>query len=135
MSTEAYLRGDKVAATKLSKVGKVHAERAKKLHREAMLAIVEQRNAKLGKGQLDLHGLHRSEAVAVLQDRLAAMRPGQMVNVIVGTGHHTHKSSGNTSARLPVAVRAYLDSCQGVRYKEISQAGDNMGGTFRVTKT
>jgi len=135
MSTEAYLRGDKVTATKLSKLGKVHAERAKKLHREAMLAIVEQRNATLGKGQLDLHGLHRSEAVVVLQDRLASMKPGQTVNVIVGTGHHTHKSSGNTSARLPSAVRAFLDKASDVRYKEVSQAGDSMGGTFRVTKT
>ena len=112
-ATQAYLAGNGLLAKRLAAEGRRHAERMFSAHSAAAEATFALRNDGQADGRialLDLHGLHAREAVAMLRARLPAMRAergaGAVVQLVVGTGHHT--VGEKTPARLPVAVLALL---------------------------
>ena len=109
-ATQAYLSGNKSLAKELSRKGRAHARAMASAHSHAAAAIYEERNASLaaagvGGGaprMIDLHGLHRAEAVSILTREFPERRArGEMVvHVLVGTGHHTK----NTHQPAPLAA-------------------------------
>ena len=109
-ATQAYLSGNKALAKELSRKGRAHARAMASAHSHAAAAIYEERNASLaaaggGGGaprMIDLHGLHRAEAVSILTREFPERRArGEtVVHVLVGTGHHTK----NTHQPAPLAA-------------------------------
>ncbi|XP_077230302.1 polyadenylate-binding protein-interacting protein 7-like [Tasmannia lanceolata] len=129
---QAYLTGNKALAKKLSVEGQLHNMQMKAAHGKAKDSIYRQRNSmepellSKGKGRermIDLHGLHVSEAIQTLKQELSTLRSSArstvqrlQVLICVGTGHHTKGS--RTPARLPVAVKRFLQEEEGLEYTE-----------------
>lgn len=72
---------------------------------------------------VDLHGLHVTEALSVLQQyvthqQLLGYAPdsGYVLKICVGTGHHT---KGAVGPRLPSAVQSFLQQC-GIPFRPLS---------------
>lgn len=115
---QAYIIGNGALAKELSRKGKLYNMQMKEAHEKARETIYRHRNpSSLGSGSqdqlIDLHGLHVSEAIQVLQQELTSLKrvgrsQGKRLHVMicVGTGHHTKGS--RTPARLPVAVEQFL---------------------------
>ncbi|KAF4386328.1 hypothetical protein G4B88_003545 [Cannabis sativa] len=129
---QAYLVGNKALAKELSVKGQLHNMRMKEAHGKAQESIYRMRNPVApemqgnGRGNermIDLHGLHVSEAIHVLKQKLSLLRSTArateqrlQVYICVGTGHHTRGS--RTPARLPIAVQRYLLEEEGLDYSE-----------------
>nr|AIZ68160.1 polyadenylate-binding protein-interacting protein 7-like protein [Albuca bracteata] len=115
---QAYLIGNGALARELSRKGQLYNMQMKAAHGKAKESIYRQRNpaapdARTQDRLIDLHGLHVTEAIQVLQHELSILRStarlaGQRLQVMicVGTGHHT--KGARTPARLPVAVEQFL---------------------------
>ncbi|KAK9735584.1 hypothetical protein RND81_04G214200 [Saponaria officinalis] len=69
-ATSAFLRGDHYAAQQFSLKAQEEWESANRLNGKAAREILSIRNGSNGIWRLDLHGLHASEAVKALQERL-----------------------------------------------------------------
>eukprot|EP00005_Dracoamoeba_jomungandri_P008648 CAMPEP_0174268954 /NCGR_PEP_ID=MMETSP0439-20130205/39267_1 /TAXON_ID=0 /ORGANISM="Stereomyxa ramosa, Strain Chinc5" /LENGTH=773 /DNA_ID=CAMNT_0015357441 /DNA_START=434 /DNA_END=2755 /DNA_ORIENTATION=+ len=107
-ATQAYLANNKVTATKYSKLGRHHHKKMQELHQKAGEEIFLSRNLDPNKPEdvLDLHGLHRVEALYALERYLLFERDRkkfQSIYVITGTGHHS-----STKPKLLPAVEEYL---------------------------
>lgn len=119
-----YLNGKKDVAKKLSLEGQALNLQMKEQHRLAAKAIVAARNPR-DSAILDLHCLHVSEAIDILDETLTALglqkKPGNVNRpfyLLIGSGHH---SSGSHPRLLP-AVLDYLDnSC--LKYWDCSTDG------------
>ena len=115
-ATRAYIAGDGALAKKLAAQGRRHAAAMFAAHDSAAGAIFASRNADAdasGGSQvplIDLHGLHVAEALAMCRSAVQQLRTqrgtGAVVNVLVGTGHHTH--GAHARARVPAAVQELL---------------------------
>ncbi|XP_062098693.1 pentatricopeptide repeat-containing protein At4g33170-like [Humulus lupulus] len=129
---QAYLVGNKALAKELSVKGQLHNMQMKEAHGKAQESIYRMRNPVSpemqgnGRGNermIDLHGLHVSEAIHVLKQKLSLLRSTAraadqrlQIYICVGTGHHTRGS--RTPARLPIAVQRYLLEEEGLDYSE-----------------
>ena len=73
-AAQAYLRGNRSAASNLSRHGRDLDRQMKQQHKEAAAALFEARNnggaGGISDGNLDLHGLHVAEALAYVQHHL-----------------------------------------------------------------
>lgn len=69
-AANSYMRGDHFSAQQLSQKARDEWAAAEDLHEKAARGILSLRNEKNGIWKLDLHGLHASEAVKALQERL-----------------------------------------------------------------
>ncbi|KAK9842875.1 hypothetical protein WJX74_003776 [Apatococcus lobatus] len=133
-ATRAFLAGDKALAKDLGGRGRWHAQQMQAAHASASEAIFAQRNASskpngkapaTGKASslLDFHGLHVTEAQAILKRELLPLKTqsghkASKVHILVGTGHHTKGS--RTPARLPQAVQQFLQE-NDITYREPQQ--------------
>ena len=122
-ATQAFLAGNGALAKRLAAEGRRHAEAMFSAHSAAAETTFALRNESQADGAialLDLHGLHVREAVQMLRSRLPAMRkekgPGTVVQLVVGTGHHT--VGEKTPARLPLAVQALLRDELRMRWRQ-----------------
>lgn len=120
----SYLNGKKESAKKLSLEGQALNMKMKEQHRLAAKAISAARNPR-DSAVLDLHCLHISEAIDLLDETIAALRankrPGGFTRpfyLLIGSGHH---SSGSHPRLLP-AVLNFLDSCH-LHYSDCSTDG------------
>lgn len=131
-ATQAYLAGNRALAKELGAKGRWHSEQMHAAHAAAAAETFSRRNpgaaASLGGGAgggaagagcqtVDLHGLHVSEALGVVEDLVVRLqgRGGsgpQRLRLVVGAGTH-----GAVPARLPAAVRRWLQD-QGLRFSE-----------------
>ncbi|PIA47091.1 hypothetical protein AQUCO_01400057v1 [Aquilegia coerulea] len=131
-ASNAFMRGDRVSAQKLSLKAREEWMAAEKLNAKAAEEILSIRNNGNDIWKLDLHGLHASEAVCALQNHLwkietqlplnCSESPNRIVKpkaglkeqeiswqrptvlqVVTGTGNH---SRGQAS--LPMSVRSFL---------------------------
>lgn len=69
-ATNSFLRGDHFTAQQFSTKAREEWTAAKKLNEKAAREILTTRNENNGLWKLDLHGLHATEAVLALQERL-----------------------------------------------------------------
>lgn len=69
----AHARGYHECAHQFSRLDEQERNRAKKLHKQAANNILAMKNRKFDQYTLDLHGLHQTEAVDALRDRLQAI--------------------------------------------------------------
>ena len=106
-ATTAFLSGNKALAKELSAKGKEAALAMKRAHEQASNQIYSQRNNRYS-STIDLHGLHVAEALQILKRELAGKLPGELISILVGTGHHTKGS--RTPSRLPASVQDWLIS-------------------------
>lgn len=134
-ATQAYLAGNKRLARELGAKGRWHGEQMHAAHAAAAAETFTRRNpgaaaaiagasgsSSSGSGAqtVDLHGLHVSEALQLLESLLLQLQPGlggsgsraRQLRVVVGAGTH-----GKVPARLPAAVRRYLQE-QGLPFSE-----------------
>lgn len=127
-ATQAYLAGNRALAKELGAKGRWHSEQMHAAHAAAAAETFSRRNpgaaASLAGGgggagcqTVDLHGLHVSEALDVLEELVARLQGrggsgAQRLRVVVGAGTH-----GAVPARLPAAVRRWLQD-QGLRFSE-----------------
>ncbi|XP_074581663.1 polyadenylate-binding protein-interacting protein 7 [Curcuma longa] len=124
---QAYLIGNKALAKELSFKGQLYNMHMKAAHEKAKEEIYRKRNKSQSYGGeqdrlIDLHGLHVTEALQVLNHELRTLRSTARatrqrlhVMICVGTGHHTKGS--RTPVRLPVAVEQYLLK-EGIRFSQ-----------------
>nr|CCA26658.1 conserved hypothetical protein [Albugo laibachii Nc14] len=110
-ATEAYRSGNKVIATSMSREGRLHNEKMKKLHLMAAEVIFKSRNPQeqvYRDRLMDLHGLHVVEAVEFLRSWLPQLAEDGLdtVRIVTGTGHHS-RGPQNTARLLP-AVEHFL---------------------------
>ncbi|TPX63216.1 hypothetical protein SpCBS45565_g06756 [Spizellomyces sp. 'palustris'] len=133
-ATEAYISGNKAAAKAFSLGAHRLNERVQELHRQAGVRIFEERN-KAGTNSdpaghmIDLHGLHPTEAVEMLEVTIGKLRRehfGGHVVAVTGTGHH---SRGQKAKVLP-AIRDYLHRV-GLKAQEGTMR-DGRGGMFTI---
>ncbi|XP_029123847.1 polyadenylate-binding protein-interacting protein 7 isoform X2 [Elaeis guineensis] len=119
---QAFLIGNKALAKELSLKGQLCNMQMKATHEKAKETIYRHRNPlspeiqgySLGQDHvIDLHGLHVTEAIHVLNCELSILRSSARstgkrlsVMVCVGTGHYAKGT--RTPARLPAAVEQYL---------------------------
>lgn len=133
-ATQAYLAGNKRLARELGAKGRWHGEQMHAAHAAAAAETFTRRNpgaaaaitGNSGSGAhssgvrtIDLHGLHVSEALQLLESLLLQLQSGpgggsraRRLRVVVGAGTH-----GKVPARLPAAVRRYLQE-QGLSFSE-----------------
>lgn len=131
-ATQAYLAGNKRLARELGAKGRWHGEQMHAAHASAAAETFTRRNpgaaAAIAGGSgsgngvqtVDLHGLHVSEALQLLESLLLQLQSGsggsgswaRRLRVVVGAGTH-----GKVPARLPAAVRRYLQQ-QGLPFSE-----------------
>ncbi|MFS8019416.1 putative Smr domain-containing protein [Helianthus anomalus] len=141
-ASEAYLRRDHTAAQEHSLKAREEWSNAEKLHAKAAKEILTIRNCENDDWKLDLHGLHATEAVQVLLERLLkiesqssyATKPHKtnlkvgleteksdrqqqlskprLLEVITGKGSHSRGE-----AALPVAIKSFLSE-KGYYYYE-----------------
>ncbi|KAJ3325286.1 hypothetical protein HDU76_013209 [Blyttiomyces sp. JEL0837] len=131
-ATEAYIRGDKAAAKALSVQAHRLNETMAELHEEAARNIFQKRNENAdvasNKKVYDLHGLHDTEAIKMIEAEISKLRHSRFrgtLCLITGTGHHSRSPSGS---KLYSAVQRYLRSCA-FRFTEGKMA-DGRGGMF-----
>lgn len=134
-ATVAFKRGDKARAKQLSREGRELDERMRRLHMQAAEAIFKDRNRggllasdKSGSScTVDLHGLHKGEAVHFVEMALnAAVEQGkQWLVAICGVGRH---SKVGRSQVLPT-VKAWLSS-NGYEFTE--SGTDGRGGVLQI---
>lgn len=135
-ATQAYLAGNKRLARELGAKGRWHGEQMHAAHAAAAAETFTRRNPTAaatiagassggsggggGVQTIDLHGLHVSEALQLLEGLLLQLQSSsaggggraRRLRVVVGAGTH-----GNVPARLPTAVRRYLQE-QGLPFSE-----------------
>ena len=128
-ATAAYLAGNKRLARELGAKGRAAGEQMHAAHAAAAAEMFQRRNpgaaaVAAGGGSssrggavetVDLHGLHVSEALVLLEALLLRLQQGgsrRRVRVVVGEGQH-----GRVPARLPTAVKRWLQD-QGVAFSE-----------------
>ncbi|KAJ3675496.1 hypothetical protein LUZ60_004538 [Juncus effusus] len=120
-ASNAFRRGDHLSARQLSKRAQEEWAEAERLNSKAAEEILKLRNLNNDLWKLDLHGLHASESVQAVQERLyeienvdrSKMGSRKMVlHVITGSGNH---SKGQAS--LPAAVKSFLID-NGYRFEE-----------------
>lgn len=151
-AADAYLRGDGKLAREFSDRGHFHDEAMHAGHAKAARVIFDSRNTNNkvspdGHLSLDFHGLHRTEAAHILEEKLTELQAtatatatshsggagggrnrGTRVNtvdLVLGTGHH---STGGKPILLP-AVLEFLASHK-YAHREVSHGG--RGGIVRV---
>lgn len=131
-AADAYIRGDGKLARDLSHRGHFHDEAMHAGHAKAARVIFDSRNKNVkitddGHVTLDFHGLHRTEAGAILKDKLAeyASKRVKTVDLVLGTGHH---STGGKPILLP-AILEFL-STRKYTHRQMSHGG--RGGIVRV---
>ena len=114
-ATHAYINGMKADATRLSREGRVHDRKMRELHAKAAAQIIAARNPNgIDSDVLDLHGLHITEATALLDvylDAIYRQKRFKCCFVIVGTGHHsrhTHLPASAGQARLQKSIIQHL---------------------------
>ncbi|GFR47969.1 hypothetical protein Agub_g9793 [Astrephomene gubernaculifera] len=90
-SKAAYTARDHTRARQLSQKGKQHAAQAVEAHARAAALLLEQNNSRRPPGELDLHGLRVTEAVAEVQKAISRARKDgqQQLVLIVGRGLHS----------------------------------------------
>ncbi|GBF95437.1 hypothetical protein Rsub_08399 [Raphidocelis subcapitata] len=106
-SRAAYAAGDHAAAKAWSQRGKSHAAEVAELNQRAAGLIFDANNAGRAACEVDLHGLHVTEAVALAERAVADARARgeSRLTLIVGRGAH---SAGGV-ARLRPAVAGALE--------------------------
>ncbi|CAN0089660.1 unnamed protein product [Pylaiella littoralis] len=127
-ATEAFRRGGQGAiARDLARRGRELNSRMKEKHREAAREIFTSRNPGdqvFERRTMDLHGLHVSEAMEVLDREVAALAERGLsgVRILTGSGHH---SKGPTNkARLIPAVENF---CQARGYPVVKVPDQSTG--------
>jgi len=133
VATASYLSGDGLTAREFSRKGRYHQEKMKELHAKASEQIFLQRNQRpvgehLQNGEtIDLHGLHVSEALQLLERYMSSLTAGlKYFYILTGTGHH----SLDSRSRLLPAIRDFLDE-YGCSWVDCSD--DQRGGLLRVS--
>lgn len=122
-ATQAYLAGNRALAKELGAKGRWHGEQMHAAHASAAADIFARRNtaaaASIGGGSggmqtVDLHGLHVTEALDVLEEMLLRLQGSgaRRLRVVVGVGSH-----GAVPARLPQGVKRWLQD-QGLPFSE-----------------
>jgi DNA-nicking Smr family endonuclease len=129
-ATRAYISGDKSGAAKFSKQARNIDQEMRQLHWQAATIIFEERNAILNTDtMIDLHGLHKDEALYHLEERIEHLRRRDYhgyLHVISGTGHHS--KSGHGSRLLP-HIEHYLQN-HALHY--IDSSKDRRGGMISI---
>lgn len=101
---KSYLGNKREQARKLSSDGQLANLKMKECHRGAARIIFSAYNPEknIRQGHFDLHGLHVSEALEILQELLVVMGAGDFsaetgvshISVITGSGHHSVGGGG-----------------------------------------
>lgn len=151
-ATQAFLQGDGKSAKAFSDKGRFHQEQMERNHTSAKTAIFRDRNKSFEKPAItvtkpltavkvvisshkqerftiDIHGLHRSEAIELLQRKLIELSSfprAEYLDVLYGTGHHAEKREST----LEATILNFLDD-QKMKYRKLSAGG--RGGAVRVT--
>ncbi|GJD07812.1 Smr domain-containing protein [Galdieria sulphuraria] len=87
-ATTAYKQGNKERAKQLSEFGHQQDEKVQQLNAVAEEQIFRERNDLLNDDEIDLHYLHKDEALNRLQSKLEHFR-GTKLKIITGAGHHS----------------------------------------------
>lgn len=129
-ATQAYISGDKSRAATLSKQARLIDQSMRQLNHEAAELIFHERNAKLKTNTIiDLHGLHRDEALSYLEERIEHLRAEHYhgcLHVILGTGHHS--KSGHGSRLLP-SIEHFLKTND---FTYVDSSKDKRGGMLSI---
>ncbi|KAI5809332.1 hypothetical protein BZA77DRAFT_180688 [Pyronema omphalodes] len=126
-ASQAWQRNDAKTAKEFSRKANNENTAMVKAHKEASIAIYEERNKNVDSETeifVDLHGLLPDEAINRLEEILVERKSNpQPLYVIVGTAHH---SKGGKD-KLSRAVRSFLDDWK-YAYREFSASGDRGNG-------
>lgn len=117
---EAYEKGNRDEAKRLSEEGKIATQNMLKLNALASAAIFKHLNKSGNSNYIDLHGQFVEEALDLLRERLTMLLSNgheDKLHCIVGAGHH----SKNHVARIKPAVHKLIIK-MGLRYEV-----DNVG--------
>jgi len=128
-ATNAYVAGKKDIAKNLSMQGQKMNTQMKELHLSAAKNIFCTRNqeALLKKGKVDMHGLHVSEALSVLEEILPLYKSLSIpsVTIVTGTGHHS-VDKHRAGVLLP-NIENYIKGLK-LKYKTINDPNNGMTG-------
>ncbi|TYJ24643.1 hypothetical protein E1A91_A08G275200v1 [Gossypium mustelinum] len=110
----AFLIGNKALAKQCTLCScAAHGKARESINHQRNPVLVSPENVRGKEHMIDLHGLHVSEAIHLLNHELSVLRSTAraadqhlQVYICVGTGHHTRGS--RTPARLAAAVQRYL---------------------------
>jgi len=125
----ASAAGDGLSAKTYGRKGRDYNEQMKEKHRLAADAIFAERNPHgFESGQVDLHGLHRAEALERLEWVLQQAPDGTVLRVLTGSGHHSRGI--HNAPRLRPAVEEYLANGR-FRYRALPDSNKHVGA-FQV---
>eukprot|EP01035_Chromulina_nebulosa_P020987 gene20987-27198_t len=117
-------------AKSLSSQGRAVNNQMKECHLEAARQIFQSRNPKSSilQGQIDMHGLHVSEAVICLQELIPYFKCNNIssISIVTGSGHHTLGSHQGQAKVLP-AIKSTCDEL-GLKYQDIIDKNGYSGG-------
>ncbi|MES1922663.1 hypothetical protein MHBO_004181, partial [Bonamia ostreae] len=124
----AYKQGDRKLAKDYAEKARKLQEKMQRLHENASKDIYQRRNAAFsqpinGKITIDLHGLHKVEAVAILEEKIAIWKDEknvEILDVICGTGHHS-ETKDKKSILLKVVIK-YLNS-KNIKFRMLPAGG------------
>ncbi|KAK9702926.1 hypothetical protein K7432_010990 [Basidiobolus ranarum] len=106
-SQALYKSGDKQGAKEESEKGKSYTRKMDAANKKAVELIFKEKNSSLPKNELDLHGLHVKEALAVVEERVNKCKRRKKIDhltIIVGMGNH----SADGVQRLKPAIESWL---------------------------
>ena len=93
-SQQAFKRGNKLEATKLSKEGKLFKNLANKENQIAAEKIFTQLNRDKSDNEIDLHGLYVAEAINYLTKRIEVDKKSHQRRLVVIVGRGIHSQGG-----------------------------------------
>jgi hypothetical protein len=100
----AYLAGDHAHAKQFSREARENFKTAEQLHAQAAEEILFSRNADVNVWALDLHGLHATEAVHALKERLAHLEKELAANPNFLYDHSQRMQGVGNEQPLPLAA-------------------------------
>ncbi|KAJ3410886.1 hypothetical protein HDV05_003104 [Chytridiales sp. JEL 0842] len=113
LSQDAWNSNNKALAAEYKAKRIAAQEEAKKLNNQAAQLCFEERNKGRDPFEVDLHGLHTSEALAFVEQRLVQAKRNKQTHLIIITGKGNNSADG--VAKLKPAVYNKLMQRHGLR--------------------
>ncbi len=132
--TALYRAGKRKEAKEVSSQGREVNEKLFAVQKAAAKKVFSARNSEAGllKGNIDLHGLHVSEAKDCLRDLLPVLATARLEHISIITGSGNHTVGGDGQGRLLPAVEKYCNEL-GLPWQPIVVQGFAGGVLVNVT--
>ncbi|KAF2072893.1 hypothetical protein CYY_005788 [Polysphondylium violaceum] len=111
-----YAAGNKDKARELREEAKAQTALMEEAQKKAARAVFNDKNSKLDKFTIDLHGLQTKDAMELLEERMNSIKgSGKLFTIITGAGNHSDKNGPKIK---PLVHQSLKD--KGISFEEVN---------------